>query len=189
MACEPGRRYSCAVAVDLTRSARGALAGVAAAGLWAALQPLDKKVFGSAYDDVEMLGKAITRERGWYAAGLAFHLANGALFGATYAQIAPHLPVPPWARGPLTAVAENTALWPLVRLSDRFHPARDEMPALAGNRRALAQATWRHLVFGVALGELERILNREPEPEPSPEDFVSSNGYGRIEHAVAVEPS
>jgi hypothetical protein len=44
-------------------------------------------------------------------------------------------------------------------LSDRFHPARDQLPRLTGNRRALAQATWRHLLFGVVLGELERHAN------------------------------
>jgi hypothetical protein len=45
-------------------------------------------------------------------------------------------------------------------LSDRFHPARGNLPRLTGNRRALAQATWRHLLFGVVLGELERRANR-----------------------------
>jgi hypothetical protein len=44
-------------------------------------------------------------------------------------------------------------------VSDRLHPARAELPRLAGNGRALAQATWRHLLFGVVLGELERRLD------------------------------
>ncbi len=50
-------------------------------------------------------------------------------------------------------------LWPAGRLSDRFHPARAELPRLGGNRVALAQATWRHLVFGLAMGALEARLN------------------------------
>ena len=34
-----------------------------AAAVWAVEQPLDKLVFGSRYDDVELLGKAVTRGR------------------------------------------------------------------------------------------------------------------------------
>jgi hypothetical protein len=48
-----------------------------------------------------------------------------------------------------------------------------------------AQATWRHLLFGVVLGELERRLNDEPDEElPSYEHVVSTNGHGNIEHAI-----
>ena len=36
---------------------RGALAGGIAAGLWALQQPLDKRLFASRYDDVELLGR------------------------------------------------------------------------------------------------------------------------------------
>jgi hypothetical protein len=71
------------------------MAGAVAAGLWAAQQPLDKRVFGSDYDDVELLGKLVTRGSGWQAAGVAMHTANGALFGATYALVRPLVPVPP----------------------------------------------------------------------------------------------
>jgi hypothetical protein len=67
------------------------------------------------------------------------------------------------------------------------HPARRQLPQLAGNRRAFAQATWRHLLFGVVLGELERRLNAEPEPvPPEPEIEFSSNGHGSLERAVSV---
>ena len=142
---------------------RGALAGAVAAGVWALQQPLDKRAFGCRYDDVELLGRALApraaRSR-WYPLGLALHVQNGALFGAVYAgAVAPALAsvgVPAAARGPLVAQVENFGLWPLGRLSDRFHPARGQLPRLTGNRRALAQATWRHLLFGVVLGELER---------------------------------
>jgi hypothetical protein len=88
------------------------------------------------------------------------------------------------------ALTEHFALWPLGALTDRLHPARGELPKLQGNRRALAQATWRHLLFGVLLGELERRLNATPEPAPpEPEADYSSNGHGRIEHAVTVTGS
>jgi hypothetical protein len=52
------------------------------------------------------------------------------------------------------------------------------------------QATWRHLLFGFVLGELERRINAEPEPEPpEPETPYSSNGHGSLEHAVSVQDS
>src|SRR3954468_5091188 len=46
--------------MELRRPLNGALAGAAAAAAWAAQQPLDKRVFGSRYDDVELLGKLVT---------------------------------------------------------------------------------------------------------------------------------
>jgi hypothetical protein len=175
------------MAVDRARTARGALAGAVAAGVWAAQQPLDKRVFASSYDDVELLGKAVTRGPAWYPAGLALHLANGALFGAVYANVARLAPIPAWSRGPLAALTQNLAFWPLGRVSDQLHPGRDELPELGGNGRALAQATWRHLLFGAVLGELERRLNPPEEDVPMPyEAMVSSNGHGSIEHAVTA---
>ena len=173
--------------IDRTRTLRGAVCGAVAAAVWALEQPLDKVVFRSRYDDVELLGRAVVRSENWYPVGLAWHMQNGALFGAVYANLAPVLPVPPAARGPLVSLAENFISWPLGHVSDRIHPARRELPKLGGNRRALAQATWRHLLFGVVLGELERRVNAEPEPiPPEPEIQYSSNGHGSLERAVTV---
>src|SRR2546421_9572244 len=178
------------MAIDWTATSRGAAAGVIGAGAWAAQMPLDKRVFDSAYDDVELLGKAVAGDGPlWYPAGLAMHLAGGALFGASFALAGQRvtLPLPPWARGPLAALTENFALWPLGHLTDRYHPRRDELPPLTGNRRALAQCTWRHLLFVVVFGELERRLNR-PEDELPPEydAYVSPNGHGWIQHVAAA---
>jgi hypothetical protein len=178
------------MAIDWTATSRGAAAGVIAAGVWAAQMPLDKRVFDSDYDDVELLGKAIVGERHlWYPAGLAAHLATGALFGAGFALAGQRvtLPLPPWARGPLAALTENLATWPLAFLSDRYHPQRDDLPELFGDRRALAQSTWRHLLFGVVFGELERRLNPPDEDlPPTYEAYASPNGHGSIEHAAAA---
>ena len=157
-----------------------------AAGVWAVQQPLDKKVFESGYDDVELLGKLVVRDRSWPAAGAAMHLVNGALFGAVYAQLRPFAPGPPLAAGLVAGTIEHFGLWPLVRLVDRYHPARSELTPMRGNRRALAQSTWRHLLFGAVLGELERRLNAEDAAEEPPVP-VSSNGHGDIE-AVAGAP-
>jgi hypothetical protein len=173
--------------IDRTRTLRGAVCGAVAAAVWALEQPVDKLVFRSRFDDVELLGKAITRGDSWYPAGLAWHMQNGAVFGAVYSNLAPVLPLPPVARGPFVALTEHLVTWPLTYVSDRVHPARRELPTLAGNRRAFAQATWRHLLFGVVLGELERRLNAEPEPTPpEPEVEYSNNGHGSLERAVTV---
>ena len=158
-----------------------------AAGVWALEQPLDKALLASDYDDVELLGKAVTRRDGWYFAGLAWHLQNGALFGAVYATVAPTVPLPPFVRGPVAGLAEHLLLWPLGAVVDRLHPARGELPRLWGNRRAFAQATVRHLLFGLVVGELERRVNAAPEVAPPPlEGDYSSNGHGSFEHALSA---
>ena len=186
---QPARYSSIPVSnpVDRNRTLRGAAAGAAAAAVWAIQQPLDKALFASAYDDVELLGRAVTRSDGWVAAGTALHLSNGALFGAVYANLAPAVPLPRALRGPGLALLEHLALWPLTTISDRVHPARAQLPRLRGNRAAFWQAAWRHFLFGLVLGELERRLNRthEPPAEPATQDW-SSNGHGSLEHAVSV---
>jgi hypothetical protein len=145
------------------RSLNGALAGAAAASVWALQQPLDKRLFGTRYDDVELLGKLVTRGRAWPLVGLAMHASNGAAFGATYALVRPRLPGPPVVLALGVALVENFGFWPLGRLADRHHPARRELEPLQRNRRALAAATWRHALFGVLLGVVEQRLNGSAE--------------------------
>ncbi len=168
-----------------TRSLRGALAGTAAAAVWAVQQPLDRRVFGVAYDDTELLGRLVVRSGRWQVAGVGLHLANGALFGAAYANVAPSLPVSPSLRGPLAGLAEHLATWPGTAMVDRLHPARAELPQLWGSGRAFAQAAWRHALFGLVLGELERRLN-PPDAITLPVDdaTVSTNGHGSGEHVA-----
>jgi hypothetical protein len=174
-------------ATDRTRMLRGAVCGAIAAAVWGLQQPADKLVFPGGFDDLELLGRAAVPGDGWYPVGFAMHMANGALFGVAYSQVAPRLPVAPVLRGPLAALAEHLASWPLVALTDRFHPRRDQLPRLSGNRPAFLQATWRHLLFGLVLGELERRVNVEDPPEDEePVVDYSSNGHGSLEHAVSV---
>jgi hypothetical protein len=173
------------MAIDGAQTARGALAGAVAAGVWVAQQPLDMKLFGVRYDDTELLGKGLTRGPAWRPVGVALHLLNGAVFGALYSAAAPRLPLPSWARGPAAAMAEHVATWPLMLGVHAVHPAGKDFPPLFANPRAIAQATWRHLVFGVVLGELERRLNAPTDPEiPSYEHVASTNGHGDLEKAL-----
>src|SRR5262249_61120166 len=112
------------------------------------------------------------------------------VFGAVYANIAPAMPIPAPLRGPLVALIEHLALWPLTTVVDRVHPARDDLPKYGGNRTAFAQATRRHLLFGFVLGELQRRVNAEPEPAPpEPSANYSSNGHGSLQGAVSFQPA
>jgi hypothetical protein len=122
-------------------------------------QALDERLFDSRYDDVEILGKLVTRGDDWRPIGFALHVQNGAILGAAYAQLKPSLPGPAFLRGLLTGLVEHVATWPMTVLVDRYHPARKELPKLAANRRAFAQATIRHAVFGIVLGLLEDVLD------------------------------
>jgi len=136
--------------------ARAALAGAAAATAWAAVEPLDRRLFGCDYSDVALLGKAVTRGRGWPLAGLALHAVNGAVFGLAYSEAQRRLHVGPRRLALTAALAEHVALYPLSFLVDRWHPARGEpgVPPLLTSPRAFGQATVRHAVFGVVLGRL-----------------------------------
>jgi hypothetical protein len=133
---------------------RAAAAGATAALVWAAQEPLDQRVFGCDYSDIALLGKAVTRGPHWRAAGLALHGLNGLAFGLAWDAARRRLPVNPRRLAIGLAVAENAALWPLCGLVDRYHPARGEpgVPPLLRSRRAFAQATWRHALFGSILG-------------------------------------
>jgi hypothetical protein len=143
----------------LPTSLRGGVAGAVATVVMTLEQPLDKRLFDSRYDDVEILGKLVTRGDHWRPIGLTLHVYNGAVFGAVYARLKPSLPGPAALRGLLFALIEHVAAWPLTVVFDHYHPARKELPKLAANPRAFGQATVRHAVFGVVLGLLEDGLS------------------------------
>ena len=174
------------MAIDRAQTVRGALAGAVAAGVWAAQQPLDKRVFAVDYDDTELLGKLVTRGPAWRPIGIALHIANGAAFGAAYSALAPSVQLPSWARGPLAALAEHAATWPSTAFIARLHPAGDDFPPLFSSPRAFAQATWRHALFGLVLGVVEARLNDRRADEPPQPVPAESNGHGSIEQAVGA---
>ena len=143
----------------LQTTVRGGVAGAVATVVMTLEQPLDKRLFDSEYDDVEILGKLVTRGDRWRPIGFALHVQNGAILGAAYARLKPSLPGSAVLRGLLAGLIEHVVAWPLTGLFDRYHPAREELPKLAGNSRAFGQATIRHAVFGIVLGLLEHALN------------------------------
>ena len=133
-----------------------ALAGAVAAAAWAALEPVDQRLFRCDYSDVAILGKAVTRGRGWRAAGFAIHALNGAMFGLAYETTRRRLNVEDRRLALAMALGEHVALYPLAYFVDRLHPARGEpgIPPLLTNARAFGQATVRHALFGFLLGRL-----------------------------------
>jgi hypothetical protein len=146
----------------LQTSLRAGVAGAVATVVMTLEQPLDKRLFDCNYDDVEILGKLVTRGDHWRPIGWALHVQNGAIFGVAYARLKPSLPGPAVLRGLLVGLMEHIATWPMTALVDRYHPVRNELPKLAPNRRAFGQATIRHAVFGSVLGLLEDALNNRP---------------------------
>lgn len=127
-----------------------------AATVWGLIEPLDQRLLRCDYSDVALLGKAVTRGDRWRAAGFAVHAANGAAFGLALDALHRRTGADRRRLGIGLALAENFGLYPLSALVDRYHPARGEegVPRLLTNPRALAQATWRHTIFGVLLGRL-----------------------------------
>jgi hypothetical protein len=134
---------------------RSLAAGAAAALVWAAAEPLDRRIFAHDYSDVTMLGKLVTRSRAWPLAGLIVHATNGAVFGLAFHEIRARTRMPSTSVALALALAEHTALFPLAPLIDRFHPARGTRGvAPLATARGFAQATFRHALFGVVLGRL-----------------------------------
>jgi hypothetical protein len=128
---------------------------VAGTLVWAALEPLDRRIFRHDYSDVAVLGKAFTRGPGWRPLGLAIHALNGAIFGLAYYELAEQLRGDRRRLATRLALIEHMALFPTGYLVDRFHPARGE-PGVENlfSLRAFGQATFRHALFGLVLGRL-----------------------------------
>jgi hypothetical protein len=134
---------------------RAALAGAAAALVWGALEPIDKRIFRNDYSDIALLGKFATRTRAWPIAGFAIHALNGAVFGVAFDEVRTRTSVPPRRLALGLALLEHVALYPLSYVVDHKHPARGEpgvRNVLSG--RGFAQATARHALFGAVLGRL-----------------------------------
>ena len=168
----------------------GALAGAAAAAVWAAQQPLDQRVFGVRYDDAELLGRWVTRSDVWRPAGVAIHVANGALFGAVYSAVAPSLPVHPALRGPLAGLAEHLATWPGTAVLPRVAPVGRALPAAVGLRPRVRAGH----VAPRAVRHRARRARASAEPAddvaaPIDDATVSTNGHGSAEHLVAPGPA
>ena len=133
---------------------RGAAAGAVAAAVWAATEPALGTIGRSRYSDVRLLGRFVTRGRAWPLAGLALHVANGAVFGAVFEKSG----LRGVKAGIIAAQVENTVLWPTMTIVDRVHPDRraGTWPPLVRNPRVAMQEVVAHGIFGAVLGALIR---------------------------------
>lgn len=135
--------------------ARAASAGAAAALVWGAVEPIDKRLLRNDYSDVALLGKFVTRSRAWPIAGVAIHALNGAAFGVAFHEVRKRTSLAPRRLALGLALAEHVALFPLSYFVDHNHPARGK-PGVRNvlSLRGFAQATARHALFGAVLGRL-----------------------------------
>lgn len=136
---------------------RRALAGAAAAAVWAAAEPVAARLVRppAGYSDVRLLGGLVTRDGArWREAGLGVHLVNGAVFGSVFGAVGGR----GWKQGLVAAQAENLALWPGMAAMDRLHPDRRSgaWPPLLTSPRVFAYEAAVHALFGVVLGTLVR---------------------------------
>jgi hypothetical protein len=123
----------------MSRRLRAVAAGAAAAVIWGLQEPLDRRVYGCDYSDVEFLG------RGRRSVGFVVHAANGALFGVLFDLVRQRVDLDQRRLAIGLALAEHMAFWPLIVVVDR---------ALLTSPSAFAQSTYRHALFGILLGRL-----------------------------------
>lgn len=144
----------------------GAAAGTCAAALWAAQEPLDTKVFTVSYSDPELLGRVFSQKSlNRQIIGYGWHVTNGMLFGCLYSTTKKFFPkqCSGWQTGLIAGLAEHLATWPSTKFVSKLHPNPQAFPQLYGNRKAFLQATWRHALFGVALGIIEEKLSKKTD--------------------------
>jgi hypothetical protein len=125
-------------------------AGIVAAAAWAAAEPALGRALGVPwYSDRRLLGGLL---RVGPETAVAVHLANGALFGATFERLGLRGPV----SGVLMAQSESLGLWPFMAVVDRVHEDRrgGAWPPLARNGRVFAYEVAAHAIFGTVLGSL-----------------------------------
>ena len=134
---------------------RSAAAGAVAASAWALQEPIDQRVFRYPYSDVALLGKFVTRGPGWWRTGFAIHVGNGVAFGLAFEELRRCVDVDSRRLAMAMALTEHLALFLVGAVVDHYHPARGEpgVPPIF-TKRAFAQATWRHALFGSVLGRL-----------------------------------
>jgi hypothetical protein len=129
---------------------RGAVAGAVAAAVWVAAEPVVQRAFRTPYSDVRLIGALLTARAPWRRVGIVVHLANGALFGATFGRMGGG----GWRQGLIAAELENLVLWPTMALFDRIQSDRrsGSWPPLVSNPRVFAYEVTMHALFGVVLG-------------------------------------
>ena len=173
----------------LTRTLRGALAGaVAAGGVVGPAAARPARVRRRPTTTPSCSGSSSRAARPPAARSASIHVANGALFGALYANVAPRLPVPAWARGPLAGLAEHCATLAGDPPAAARPPRRRRPAAPVGQRPRVRPG---HLAPR-AVRHRARRARAPAEPARraaaarSTSVVVSTNGHGAVEHLVGT---
>jgi hypothetical protein len=144
---------------------RGMVAGIVAAGVWAAAEPVLGRALGVPwYSDRRLLGGLV---RLGPEAAIGIHLVNGAIFGAASERLGVRGPM----RGVLMAQSESLLLWPAMAVVDRVHEDRRSgvWPPLFRDGRVFTYEVAAHALFGAVLGSLLRSTpDRAPSPHRTP---------------------
>ncbi|MFN8540160.1 MAG: hypothetical protein U0232_22105 [Thermomicrobiales bacterium] len=131
-----------------------AVAGAVASAAYLAEMAVDLPLLDCPTNDLLLQGGLISQDRRvWPLLGTAMHFGFGVALAQVYSAVGRRLPGPPWLRGVLFTMVENTLLWGIVPLFDRFHPAirAGQLPKM--NRPIpFLQQVLRHLAYGAVLG-------------------------------------
>jgi hypothetical protein len=139
------------------------LAGLAAGAVYVATMEVDNRVTGMEIDDLELLGRPfVDGPEGAKLAGAPIHFGNSVAFAIAYAAIAhDRLPGPPWMRGVLFALVENTLLYPIAALEQHHPGIRKGEIDRYWSLKAYLQSIPRHITYGAVLGSLyDRLHDR-----------------------------
>lgn len=141
----------------------GIRAGLAGGAAFAIVMKLDMKLSGQPVDDFLLLAGFGPWRTQWRTIGPIVHSVNSVALGALYALVSARLRGPGWLRGMTFALVENAALWPILVLLDRVHPAirSGELPEYNHPWPFLAEAL-RHAAYGLVLGAVYERLGRRP---------------------------
>ena len=136
------------------------LAGLAAGATYVATMEIDNRLTGINEDDLKLLGRPLAADPAMAKiAGVPVHFGNSVALALLYAAVAhDRLPGPPWLRGALFAMLEDTLLYPIAML-EQFHPGvRDGQIDRYWTLPAYRLSIPRHLTYGAVLGSLYERL-------------------------------
>ena len=152
---QPGAaRYSAARWPSTAHARCAARSPGASPPRWLAQQPLDKRVFGSRLRRRRAARPRSSRAAARPAVGaLPARRRTARCSAPLYANVAPQ------PAGRRAAARAARRRWPSTSGRGRRSALVDAARSLRRRGRAFAQAAWRHLLFGLVLGELERRLN------------------------------
>lgn len=134
---------------------RALFAGVAAGTAYLAAMWTDNKLSRHKFNDIKLVGQIFTTKSPfWQVQGLVGHYGFSGVMALVYAsQVYKRLPGPGWLRGPIFLQIENSTLYLLTPLMDRFHAGvkSGQVPPMWKWKSFWGQVV-RHLAFGVTLG-------------------------------------